>query len=178
MRRPTKIERLPADVRDLIARLRDAGRTIDEIRDKLLELDVEVARSTLGEHVQKIDAIAARVRESRAAAEAIMARLGEGGEDRTARLNIELMHAGVMQLLSGGEEGPITLDPQSAMLLGRTLRDLAIAARHDTERKIRERKEFAVKAAAVVGQLATNHGLDKATIERFRRGVLGIAEEK
>jgi hypothetical protein len=174
MRRPTKIERLPADVRDLIARLRDAGRTIDEIRDKLLELDVEVARSTLGEHVQKIDAIAARVRESRAAAEAIMARLGEGGEDRTARLNIELMHAGVMQLLSGGEEGPITLDPQSAMFLSRALRDLAAAAKQEVERQIRERNEFAEAVADEVERIATDQGLDKATIEKFRRGVLGI----
>jgi hypothetical protein len=84
------------------------------------------------------------------------------------------MHAGVMQLLSGGEEGPITLDPQSAMFLSRALRDLAAAAKQEVERQIRERNEFAEAVADEVERIATDQGLDKATIEKFRRGVLGI----
>jgi len=56
MARPSSIERLPAELRELIGHLRERGRTIDEILAKLAELDVDVSRSALGRHVQHLDA--------------------------------------------------------------------------------------------------------------------------
>ena len=175
MARLSKIARMPAELRELIGRLREQGRTIDEIREHLSSLDVEVTRATLGRHVQRIDAIAARVRESRAAAEAIVSRLGTGDETRTARLNIELMHASVMQLLAGEEGQSIVLDPENAMLLARTLRDLSTAARHDAEREIKVRREVAKEAAKAATGAARKAGLKPDTIARIEREVLGIA---
>ena len=178
MARLSKIARMPAELRELIGRLREQGRTIDEIREHLSSLDVEVARATLGRHVQRIDAIAARVRESRAAAEAIVSRLGEGEESRAARLNIELMHASVMQLLAGEDGVAVTLDPQNAMLLGRTIRDLTTASRSDAERELKIRKDTAAKAAKAAKGSAIRAGLSPDIIAQIERDVLGIVPQR
>lgn len=182
MARPSKIDRLPVEIRDKIGALRRDGRTIDEILSVLRQLDVDVSRTGLGEHIKKIDTIGARLRESRAAAEAIMARLGESPDNRTARLNIELMHASVMQLLAGGEDGAtVTLDPNSAMLLGRTLRDLTAASKADTDRELQLRR--ALKAEVEAKLDAAERDLDDGSptdplvvLRRIREDVYGIFE--
>lgn len=184
MARPSKIDRLPAEIRDKIGALRRDGRSIDEILSVLRQLDVDVSRTGLGRHVHRIDKIGARLRESRAAAEAIMARLGETPDNRTARLNIELMHANLQQLVAGNDDGePVALDPQGAMLLARAIKDLAAAAKTDVDRELRVRKEFADKAAevldqaeaAVTGAQATGRPLDPVEVLRkIREDVYGI----
>jgi hypothetical protein len=68
------VSRLPAEVRELIGRLRRDGRTIDEILAKLHELDVSISRSALARHTRKLDAIGAQLHHSRAIAEALVAR--------------------------------------------------------------------------------------------------------
>lgn len=178
MARLSKIDRLPPEVRETIGALRKLGFTIDEILAKLRELEspgaAEISRSALGRHVKSLDAMAERVRWSRGAAEAIMARLGED-EGRTARLNIELMHASLMDLLAGGEDGvAITLDPEKAMLLSRAVRDLTTAARHDAEREIKVRRETAAKAAKAATGAARKAGLSAEAIAAIERDVLGI----
>lgn len=184
MARPSKIDRLPPEIRDKIGALRRNGRSIDEILSVLRQLDVDVSRTGLGRHVKRIDDIGARLRESRAAAEAIMSRLGESPDNRTARLNIELMHANVLQLLAGGDDDkPVVLDPQGAMLLARTMKDLAAAAKTDVDRELRLRKEFAAQAgavldqaeAAVAGAQATGKAIDPVEVLRkIREDVYGI----
>lgn len=170
-------------MRELIGALRRAGRTIDEIRAKLKELEgpaAEVSRSALGRHVKNLDALAERIRASRGAAEAIMDRLGEG-DGRTARLNIELMHASLMDLLAGEEGGAITLDPEKAMLLGRTLRDLATAAKYDADRELKTRQDTAKQAAQAAeraaDRIAKDGGprLDPSTLAAIREEIYGIA---
>lgn len=173
MARPSKIDRLPGEIRDKIGQLRRDGRTIDEILSVLRQLEVDVSRSGLGEHIKKIDAIGARLRESRAAAEAIMARLGESPDNRTARLNIELMHAGLMQLLAGGEDGEsVTLDPQGAMFLARTIRDLTAASKTDVDLELRLRREFAQEAAAAVADVAKEKGLSADVVDAIKLKIL------
>lgn len=180
MARPSKIDRLPPEIRDLIGRLREGGRTIDEILAKLNELDVDVSRSGLHRHVQRWDKIRARLQESRAAAEAIMSQLGESGDNRQARFNIELMHASLQSLLSGGEDGePVTLDPEGAMLLSSAIRNLVSASKTDQDRELRIRKEIAAdmakKAEAVVDQVAKKHGLSREGRAELKAGFLGIS---
>ena len=186
MGRLSKIVRLPAEVRELIGALRRDGHTIDEILAKLHELACDndipqaaISRATLGRHVKSIDAMAERLRHSRAAAEAIMAKLGEG-EGRTARLNIELMHASLMDLLAGADGAAITLQPDTAMLLSRALRDLAAAAKTDADRELKVAKETAgkaVKAAERAAERVEREGgarLDPKTLAAIREEIYGI----
>src|SRR5690606_5862247 len=76
----------------------------------------------------------ARLRESRAAAEAIMARLDQG-DNRLVRLNIEMMHASLMQLQAGEDGAAVTLSPQDAAFIARAIKDLTGAAKTDTDRE-------------------------------------------
>ena len=187
MPRPTKIDRLPAEIRELIGRLRGDGRTIDEILGKLRELDVAVARSTLGEHIQRLDALGAQIQQSRAIAEALVSKFGDAPESRTARLNIELLHGQVMKLIAatGDPEKPLVLDPRDVNFLADALHRLARAARDDVEReaKLREmifkqvRERGDKTLAAVAAEAAANPKLSmKDVLARIRRDVYGIEQ--
>lgn len=133
MGRPSKVDRLPSELRDMIGRLRESGCTIDQILAKLRELDADIGRSGLGDYIRRFDGLRARLHASRAAAEAIMARLDEGGDDRVARLNISSLHSSVMDLMGGEDGEAVSLDPKTSKMLSETLRNLAQAARTNVE---------------------------------------------
>jgi hypothetical protein len=150
MPRPSKIDRLPPEIREQIGRLRESGRTIDEILAALKALGVaDVSRSGLGRHVQEIDALGEQLRTSRAVADALVTKLGDAPEGRQARLNIELLHAMIMKLFISGQSGEMAqVDPETAMLISTALRNLASAAKSDADLTARLRKEAEAKAAA------------------------------
>lgn len=175
MARKSTIERLPAEVRETIGRLRERGRTIDEILVKLQELDVDVSRSALGRHVQKLDAIGEQIRRSRAVSEALIERFGEGEESRAARFNVELMHSMIMDLLAGEDGEEVKLDPKSAMFLADALAKLSRAHKTEVDREVATRREVAKQAAGEVERIARREGLSAETVDTFRAAILGIA---
>ena len=181
MARVTKIARLPPEIRELIGRLRDNGRTGDEILEKLRELDADVSRTRLYEHLKQWDKVRDRLHASRAAAEAIMARLEDtGADDRVARFNIASLHANVMQLLAGEDGEPVVLDPKDAKLVSETLRNLATAAKSDQDRFLTYRRELATETGKVIAKVASEAAaagkpLDAAEVlRRIREDVYGI----
>lgn len=154
VRRPSKIDRLGPEVRDLVGRLREQGRTLDEILAKLHELDIDAdalpSRTALHTHLQKAEAVAERLRKSRTVADVIVRRLGESEPDKATRLNIELMHQALFDMLSNtGEDGePVTLDPMQVMLLSKALDHLGKASKDDIARTVAIEKRAAEKARA------------------------------
>lgn len=180
MARLSKIDKLPSELKELIGRLREQGHSIDDILTKLQELEPEldVSRSGLGRHVQKIDAIGSRLRESRAIAEAVIAKLGENPDNRTARLNIELMHSNLMSLLAAQDEDgeAIQLDAKEAMFLAGALKDLASAAKTDQDRELKIRQEVAKEAAKAVEKEGKAAGMTADTIDTIKARILGIAK--
>lgn len=162
------------ELREEIGRLRRAGRTIDEILAALKGMTPHtgVSRSALGRHVQRIERIGERIRQSRAVAEALMERFAGEGDGRVLRANLEAMHSIVMDLVAGDEEGdPVAIDAKQAALLSQTLRNLAQAQKSsaDWERSIRE----AARVEAVE-QLGQKDGLDAESLARVRE-ILGVA---
>ena len=132
MARPSKIDRLPLQIRDKVRTLREAGRTIDEIYEKLGELDVDVSRSSVGRHIQNLDKILEMTRESRKAAEMICERIGENPDNRVARANIEILHAQIMRLNTATETGEaVRFDPQEVYFLSKALHSLTSASKVD-----------------------------------------------
>lgn len=182
MARPSKIDRLPAEVREQIGRLREGGCTIDQILAKLRELDADVGRTGLGEYIKKFDAIRDRIHNSRAAAETIMARLETADDDRVARLNIAALHAGVMELMGGDDGEAVVLDPKSAKLLSETMRNLASASKSDQDRIITLKRHLAEQVRAKVDAIAGEVGAAKEpmdpleVIRRIREDIYGIYE--
>ena len=63
MGRKSSITRLEPEIRDFIGKLRDQGRTLDEIMKELRKLDLDEypSRSALGRHTKQLDAIAAKM---------------------------------------------------------------------------------------------------------------------
>lgn len=188
-KRPSSIDRMPAEIRDWIGRLRDQGRTLDEIIAKLRELDVAAlpSRSALHRHLQRAEVVAERVRKSRAIADVIVRRLGDAEPDKTTRLNIELMHQAVFDMLSGvnEEDGePVTLEPMQVMLVAKALDHLGKASKDDVARTIaiekradeRARKQALKGAETAIGDIEKAGGvLDGAAILRAIREAYGIA---
>lgn len=182
--RPSTIDRLLPDLQALIGQLRNQGRTIEEIRLKLLELDVEVSRSALGRHVKSMAEAQVTMQRSRQLAEALVKEFGAEPDDKMARLNIELAHGLLMRLMLAthvdeetGEAAPIVLSPEDAMFVARAVQSLASASK-TTEDRIEKRIEKARaeernKAAENAATAARSKGLSKETVEAIRFAVLG-----
>jgi len=160
MPRVSGFKRLPPEVRDLIGNLRERGRTIDEIMDALKALDISVPRSTLGDWTKKIDTVAAKMEQSRVMADALVRRFGDAPESKTARLNMQMMHTALYQVLEqslGGSDGG-NFTPQEAMQLSKALDHITRAAKTDAEfiAKVREeaRKETEERMEAALEDAA------------------------
>ncbi|MFZ5739634.1 MAG: DUF3486 family protein [Pseudomonadota bacterium] len=190
--RPSSIDRLPEEVRDLIGRLRDKGCTIDEIMRKLGELDLDKedlpSRSALGRHLQKAAEVAERIKKSRQVAEVIVRQLGESDPDKTTRMNIELMHNILFELATrtSEEDGqPITFQPMDVMLLAKSLDHLGKASKDDVARTVAIEKRAAEKAKAealkqaeeTIKSVVKEGGLSNEVISQLRRDFLGVRQK-
>lgn len=188
MARPSSIDRLPGEVRETIARLRERGRTLDEILAHLAALDVEVSRSALGRHVRSMAKIGERLRRSRVLAEALIREHGDAPESKAARVNIEILHTYISDLMDlAGDEGEdaeralATLrDPRAIALLSEATERLTKASRHNVEyiEKVEARATAKARreAAEVVEAEARKRGLSAETAEAFKAAIFGLAQ--
>ena len=185
--RASKIDRLPPEIRDQIAALRAAGKTIDEIMDALKTLALPPGalpvRSGLAAHVQGLDRLAEKVQRGRAVAEALVRKLGDAPESRQARLNIELTHSLITDLMLAQGEGdeagvPVTLEPGQVHFLAKSLDHLARAQRSDLHATLELRKQIEAEQKAKLDALEKTAGpqLDPATLKRVRAEIYGIVE--
>lgn len=181
MARPSSIDRLPDEVREQIGALRRQGRTIDEIMGKLGELLPEAeqpSRSAVGRHVKRIDVLGERIRASREMANALVDRLGDGGENKMLRLNAELLQTALMDLLVSEDGEPVTLEAKDAAFLATALQRIAGATKTDVELvgKIREeqRRELEAEMKRKLDQAAGSKGFNAEAAEEARR-ILGFA---
>lgn len=188
MGRKSSIERLPTEIRDSIGLLFSQGRTLDEILQKLRELDVDQlpSRSALHRHLQRADKIADQVKKSRVIAEVMARNLGEGDDARLARGNIELMHSIVMSVASAaldadeGGDGKVVLTPQEVQALSKSLDHLGKASTADVARTIAIEKRAAEKArrevASAVEAATRDKGLSAETNEAIKAAIFGLTK--
>ena len=184
---PSTIDRLPAEIRELIGDLRRKGRTIDEIKAKLDELSAEEpfdapSRSALGRHVKGLAEIAERMRHSRTIAESLVSQFGEQPDNKLQRVNLELMHGVVMQTITAaeidpetGEAQPVTFKPEDAMFLARSLQSLASAQKTDADRFLKAEERARKEAAEKAGSAAKAKGLGQETVDFITSAVLGVS---
>lgn len=179
--RSSSIDRQPPEIQELISKLRFQGRTIDEILAQLKALDVEVARSSLGRHVKSLASASERMRHSRNMATALVERFGSEPDNKLARLNLELMHGAMLQLLTAsdddeqGQAAPVTFSPQDANFLSGALQKLASAEKTDADLRLKLRAEALKEAAGAVEKVAKEAGLTRETVATIRSAVLGVA---
>lgn len=189
MARKGTVDRLGPEVRDAIGRLLDQGRTLDEILGHLEAMSVEISRSALHRYTQKVTAAGERIRRSRTVADALVRKLGDAPESKTARLNIELLHGVILDLFMAeddevDEAGVAALkgNPQGAMMLAKALEHLTKASRHDVEFIERAEKRAAerakAEAAVAVEKVAKARGLTADTLAAIKAGIFGVKEGK
>ena len=180
MPRPSTINKLPSEIKDMIAQLREKGHTIDEVMEHLQKMDVEVSRSALGRHAKKIDQVAATIKRSQLLASAITDKFGSEDSNKVSRGNLEFMHALIQKVMIGGEDGEeITLDPKDAMFLATALEKLAKAEKSNIETQIkvaeeRARQEATEVAAEVAVTEARRQGLSADTVNAIKSKILGV----
>lgn len=151
MGRKSSLRRLPPEILQEVNRILSEGRlTLDELLEHLRGMGVEtISRSALGRQKQKIDKVAAKLRQSREITASLVQELGANStEGEQGRLLVETLRGMIYDHLEAriveGEPG----DPKTFMALARTLKDMAQANRldQDFEAKVRERVEKEVKA--------------------------------
>lgn len=187
MPRPSSIDRMPPEIRDAIGRLRDRGRTLDEILEHLRAMEVEVSRSALGRHVQAMEKVGERLRRSRAVADALIRQLGDAPESKTARLNIEMMHSFIFDFLATAEEADGDLgaaaqammrNPQAMVMFSEAVERLTKASRNDAAyiEQVEKRAETRTRAAAAKAAEASARakGLSADLIASIKASILGV----
>lgn len=174
MGRPSKIDRLPAEIRDAVAALRIDGHTIDEILAHLQALGLPEedmpSRSGVGRHIQSLEEIVADVRRSRQIAEAIVARSDGESENRQARANIELAHRMAMKVLTGE---PID-DPQDVQFIAKALDHLGRAAKSDNDLRAQIRKDIQAEMEKKLASAAGGKGFSAEAAQEARK-IMGFA---
>lgn len=182
-RRASTIDKLPAEIREMIGRLRQADTPINDILAKLRELEVDISRSALGRHTQKIDAIGERMRRSRDMATALVDRLGDNPDNRLQRMNIELLHGIFFDLVTAAataseeenaSEGQVVLGPKDVKLLAETLRNLSTADKTNADRILKIEQETRKHAAVAAVKAAKAGGLSAETVKAIEHAVLGV----
>jgi hypothetical protein len=159
MGRPSKIDRMPEEIRDAITALRGEGRTIDEILEHLKRLngvfDDMPSRSGLGRHIQGLDALAERANRGKVIAEALVSKLSDAPESRQARLNVQLIHGLVteviMNIADAAQTGqPVAMGPKDIHDLAKSIDHLSRAAKNDAQLtlELREHAQSAQDEAA------------------------------
>ena len=179
MGRKSSLRRLPPEILQEVNRLLSEGRfTLAEILEHLRGMGIEtVSRSALGRQKQKIDKIAAKLRQSREMTEALVKEIGPSVvEGQQGRLLVQTLRDLVFDHLAARvEEGDVD-DPKALMALARTLKDMAQANRldQDFEAKVRERvQKETVKAVEDVTREA---GLSAETVEAIKSRILGVKD--
>jgi hypothetical protein len=144
MARASTIDKLPEEIRLEIGRLKQNGRSIDEIIAHLRQLDgiAPVSRSALGRHLKGMEKIGERLRRSRQLTEAVARELGGAPESQSARVAIELLHTVVLDLFTNAEEGEevnadglaaLAGNPEGVMMLAKALDHLGRASKTNIE---------------------------------------------
>ncbi|MGN0008684.1 MAG: DUF3486 family protein [Desulfovibrionaceae bacterium] len=181
MGRKSTLRRLPPEIQTEINRILSEGRlTLDELLEHLRGIGVEgVSRSALGRQKQKIDKVAAKLRQSREIVETLVEKTGPStAEGKQGRLLVEILRKLVYDhleknLLGGEEDGP---DNEGFFFLAKALKEMSQAARleQDFEAKIHDRiQKETIKA---VETSAREAGLSAETVEAIKSRILGVKD--
>ena len=176
MARPSQIDRLPDEIKELIGKLRRQGRHIKEIRAALKELDIDIPKSSLARHTKELDELGEILKTSQVAAQALIDRLDNKGNP-TARLNAQMAHTLLFKLQEAHlRDGGAKLDGKEVMFLTSALRSVTAADKQTHDLEINLRKEWDAeqkkKLEALKGDVAAGRmTLDLDALER----VFGVA---
>jgi len=179
---------LDEEDRKALDQLIAAGRlSLNGLLEWLGEKGYDISRSALHRHVQKIDAMGAKLRQSRTMTEALVKELGPDiTEGKQGRLLVEVLRSLVFdhlaaQMADDGEGGGTGLASNDFFFLAKAMKEMASANKIDLDRDqaIRADAEKKVKAEAAIAVDAVikQAGLTKDTVASIKAAILGISAD-
>lgn len=176
MGRTSVFSQLPQEVLADVDRLIRAGRTIQQIRDHLAELDIEISNGAAGRYVKNARAIQRRYREAQEIAGQWVGKITEEPRGDVSLLLAEMLKTVAFTTLDNmaGEE---TADgkpqkpakPSEIMMLAKAIQSLESTAKASMERRARIEKAVLEKAADKAGEVGRRTGVSQATIDEIQR---------
>lgn len=147
------------------------------------ERGYDISRSALHRHVQKVEAVGAKLRETRQMTEALVQELGtDVVESDMGRLLVESMRSLAFDILSKKMDGDGEIDTKEFFFLAKGIKDLASSHKTDVDtiRQIKADAEKKAKeeAAARVKEVLKDKkakGMSKETEDAIIDGILGRA---
>lgn len=179
--RPSSVDRLDPEIRELIGHLRiDKGWTIDEIRKRLVEMGQQdvPSRSALGRHIRSIEDVSADLRETQIYAEALAREHGTGNQSQLLDVNMQLLQANMFRLMLAAKDGEgVQLSPKDSKDFADALRSMALTRKTDLDVIEKAERRAAEKAKLEAADKATTaarqSGLSQSMVDAIRFAVLG-----
>ncbi len=150
------------------------GLKIDAILEAIQRINPEISRSAIGRYSKGYREMATRERDVLAVAKAYAADFGDS-TNPTGKLLIQMVTSLAVRTVMAHSEGDDIPDPKAMANLGRMVKDIAAAAKTDTERDAAIRKEERTKAAESAERAARSAGASEQVIDTIRREILGLA---
>jgi len=178
MPRKSSVDAISAEAREELDRMVRNGRaTIDQIRQRLAELEGEDApsRSAIGRYVQSAKQQMERYRQAQEVAKVWVGKLEEEPDGDVGRLLSEMLRTVAFSSLSQLGEEDAGAEAKDIRFLAQAIKDLASADKISAERELRLRQEVAKQAAEKAGEVARRGGLSKDAVQELRREILGVA---
>jgi len=174
MGRRSSLELMPQDLQDVFHRLVRAGHTIEDITDKLNELDGEVSRSAVGRAVKSARAQMRQYQEAQAVAGQWVAQLGENPSGDVGALLGEMLKTVAFQTLAtmapeSDDSKAKPTKPMDIMLLAKAIRDLEATSKANIERREKIEKAAIERAAKKAGEVGRRVGLTQASIDEIEK---------
>lgn len=174
MGRRSTLASLDVEVSALCHRLIREGRTIEEITDKLNELDAGVSRSAVGRYVKSAREQMRQHQEAQAVAGQWVEQLGENPKGDVGALLAEMLKTVAFQTLAtmapeSDDSTARPTKPMDIMLLAKAIRDLEATSKANIERREKIEKAAIERAAKKAGEVGTRVGLSQTTIDEIQK---------
>ena len=184
--RPSRIQQLPAAIKDRLDELLRGGVTQKDILAQLEPLLVEagvapISRSGLNRYATRMEAVGRRIREAREMAAVWTAKLGETPSANIGAYTLEMVRTLVYDLTLRAHEDD-GFDAGQLQDIALTLQRVERAAKLNTDRERTLRREIAEVAAAEAEKAAkaeterAGHVLPPEALRAIREQVYGIVD--
>ncbi len=177
----SKIARLPEELRAQIHRMVEGGLSVDDIKDHLNQLEVDVGRSAVGEYAKKHREAIQAMREAREIAIAMGQSFQDLQEDRVPGVNGQILHTLINKVLLAEIKGEgVLMKAQDVHFIARAVKDTNAAISIDTEHKMKLRaqakEEERQDAAKRVVEAGRTKGWSSEFVQGARAAILGVPE--
>lgn len=186
--RASSVDRLPEDVREqLLALLRDprvsqldATARINAILEEE-GYEERLSKSAVNRYAQRMEAVGARLRQAREAADMWIGKLGAAPQGQVGHLVNEIVRTMAFDVSMILQEGGI--DEKTAPRAVRLMKELALtmqrleaAASMNVKREAEIREHARREAADAAEKVARQGGLSTDSVQEIRRAILGLRD--